>query len=65
MTDQSDSYKTDTAFGTAAREKQEMADRLVADGKDPLEADEGSGVDPRPRAGGKASDGAPSAADRE
>jgi hypothetical protein len=65
MADPTDINATDTAFGKAAKEKAEEADRLMAEGKDPLDAAEGSGVDPRPRAGGKASSGAPPAADVE
>lgn len=49
----------DSQFGKMAQEKQEQADDLDAEGIDPTEEPEGDGQDPRPRAGGKASEGAP------
>jgi len=52
----------DAEFGRAAQHKQEEADRLEEAGVDPVGLDEREGADPRPRAGGKASEGAPSAA---
>jgi hypothetical protein len=63
MADPSDIDESDTSFGRAAREKQEAADEMLAAGEDPTDAPEGENVDPRPRAGGKASEGAPPAAD--
>ncbi len=65
MSEPSHISESDTEFGKAAQKKQEQADRLLAAGEDPLQAPEGEGVDPRPRAGGKASEGAPPAADDE
>lgn len=53
----------DQQFGRLASEKQEEADALAAKGEGPAgEEPEGVGQDPRPRAGGKASEGAPPAA---
>ena len=51
----------DTQFGRAAAEKADKADRIEQHGGDPTKADEGPVTDPRPRAGGKASGGAPPA----
>lgn len=62
-----DADNDDQQFGKLASEKQDEADALAAKGDDPAEAEpEGPGEDPRPRAGGKASEGAPpSAGDQE
>ena len=60
-----DITENDTQFGRAAQRKQELADELVAQGRDPRDGSEGDGVDPRPRAGGKASEGSPPAAEDE
>jgi hypothetical protein len=52
--------KSDQQFGRLASEKQEEADAMAAKGEDPATTEpEGEGEDPRPRAGSKASDGAP------
>ena len=59
-----DITENDTQFGTAAAAKEEEADRLAEAGIDPTDVAEGEGHDPRPRAGGKASQGAPPDADR-
>ncbi|MCU4184457.1 hypothetical protein K6U06_08800 [Acidiferrimicrobium sp. IK] len=56
--------QADTSFGHQARQKQERADRLEEQGVDPTSQPEGEGADPRPRAGGKASGGAPPGAGR-
>jgi hypothetical protein len=59
-----DADKDDQTFGAMASEKQEEADAVADKGGDPAdELPEGEGQDPRPRAGGKASDGAPADAD--
>jgi hypothetical protein len=60
-----DITENDTQFGRAAQEKQERADELLAEGRNPVDEPEGAGADPRPRAGGKASQGAPAAADAD
>jgi hypothetical protein len=65
MPEQSDITENDTQFGKAAAEKAEAADRMADEGQDPSGAPEGAGSDPRPRAGGKASEGAPPAAEEE
>ncbi|MDQ6836915.1 MAG: hypothetical protein M3137_00875 [Actinomycetota bacterium] len=52
----------DAQFAKMAQEKQDQADALEAKGVDPEDEPEGEGQDPRPRAGSKASDGAPPAA---
>jgi hypothetical protein len=65
MAEDTDITENDTQFGRAAAQKAERADELAEEGKDPTAEPEGAGVDPRPRAGGKASDGSPPAAAEE
>ena len=65
MPDDTDITENDTQFGRAAAQKAERADELAEEGKDPTVEPEGDGAEPRPRAGGKASDGSPPAAEQE